>query len=436
MSLSQRKRGCFIYTPTLFVLFAPLLSIAKPGPFVTVQNTLFFERQRPLSLVSINFWHALFLADAQHLPQLRKELDQLKSIGFNHLRVMAAFEGPDTEPWRMIPSTQPSPGKWQSALLENLDRLMVEAKSRNLYITLTLSNFWPWSGGFAQYLKWAKPEVFPSIPYPPPAEEGNWNTYQDFTSQFYETPEAISLYRDTLQKIILRTNQVSQVPYREDPTLLAWQLANEPRTTRDRKHFLKWIQSTSEFIHQLDPNHLISLGSEGETQNPKQAGLNPFEDHSFPYIHFVTAHLWVQNWEIYNPLQHEKTFHNAITFADQYLDRHIEVAKKLKKPFVLEEFGLARDQGHFDPYSPTRARNEYLNHLFQRFTSSQKSKSHPFQGIGLWAWSGHSIPRRPGQTWVPNDPPLGDPPHEAQGWYGIYSHDLETLKVIKNFSLK
>ena len=42
--------------------------------------------------------------------RLVKDLDHMQKNGINNLRIMAASEGPDSEPFRMTPSLMPSPG--------------------------------------------------------------------------------------------------------------------------------------------------------------------------------------------------------------------------------------------------------------------------------------------------------------------------------------
>jgi len=54
-------------------------------------------------------------------------------------------------------------------------------------------------------------------------------------------------------------------------------------------------------------------------------------------------------------------------------------------------------------------------------------------GILPWAWSGQTRPPRPGDCWKPGDPLTGDPPHERQGWYGIYDSD-STVATIREGS--
>jgi mannan endo-1,4-beta-mannosidase len=49
-------------------------------------------------------------------------------------------------------------------------------------------------------------------------------------------------------------------------------------------------------------------------------------------------------------------------------------------------------------------------------------------------WSGEGRPAR--VQWQPGDNFLGDPPHEAQGWYSVYDSDATTLKLIREVAGK
>lgn len=56
-------------------------------------------------------------------------------------------------------------------------------------------------------------------------------------------------------------------------------------------------------------------------------------DHSFDDIDFATTHLWVDNWK-------EETGPELdIGFFSRWIEGHVEMADKLGKPLILEEFG-------------------------------------------------------------------------------------------------
>ncbi len=417
----------------LFLIQSPMFVHAQDA-FITVNETQFIKDQEPYYFLGTNFWYGMHLAAAAPIgnrDRLIRELDLLDSLGINNLRIMAASEGPDTEPWRVLPSLQPGPGEYNELLLEGLDYLLVEMGKRGMKAVVCLNNFWPWSGGMAQYLAWSEEN---NIPYPPPAEGGSWAKYQLYTGRFYDSEVAMTAFDAHVQKIVTRVNSISQLSYAEDPTIMSWQLANEPRGFLHRKAFLKWIDRSARLIRSLDPNHLISLGSEGYT-NTKLSGTHFIKAHKHDLIDYVTFHLWIQNWGWYDPEKHPETIDGAYDKARTYLQRHVKKGKKLKKPMVLEEFGVARDLGDHNPTAPTSVRDKYYEFIFELlYQYSREGKS--VSGANFWAWGGFGRPRSPKTIWKKGDDFIGDPPHEYQGWYSVYDQDKSTLAVIQEYTEK
>ena len=210
------------------------------------------------------------------------------------------------------------------------------------------------------------------------------------------------------RNVIGRTNPYTGLAYRDDPTIFAWELANEPRRYTDA-----WIDDTAAFIKSLDPNHLVTTGSEG---TPPWEQQDFSTAHDGPDIDYGTVHIWPQNWDWYDPAD-PSTYAAAEDKARQFLLEHAAAAAELGKPLVLEEFGLARDpqpQGDpLDPASPTTYRDRFLAAMFAVVEASAASGG-ALAGDNLWAWSGAA---RPGDPWV------GDPPHELAGWYSVYDSD-------------
>jgi len=74
-------------------------------------------------------------------------------------------------------------------------------------------------------------------------------------------------------------------------------------------------------------------------------------------------------------------------------------------------------------------RDDFYAQGFFHVLESQKSDS-PIAGVNFWAWGGEGRPAR--VQWKPGDNFIGDPPHEAQGWYSVYDSDATTLKLIRD----
>ncbi|MEM6802572.1 MAG: hypothetical protein AAF696_14280 [Bacteroidota bacterium] len=402
--------------------------------FIFIEDGNFKLKGKPYYFVGTNFWYGMNLGSkgkGGDRERLLRELDHLQSLGVNNLRIMAASEGPDDAPWRMLPSLQRAPGEYNEDVLEGLDFLLVEMAKRDMYAVLCLNNFWPWSGGMSQYKAWVQDS---EIPYPPPAENGSWVSYQTYTSDFYTIEKALALFEDHVRFIVGRINGISGQAYRDDPHIMAWQLANEPRGILKVRKYRKWIKSTAELIKTIDQNHLLTIGSEGYTPS-KLAGTHARKDHKFKSIDYLTLHIWIQNWGWYDPNDHEKTFPKAKEKAMKYLERHIEAADKLEKPLVMEEFGIARDEDEHNPAAPTEARNSYYQFMFEELYKHAKAGS-KWVGCNFWAWGGEGRPREPHAVWKAGDDFIGDPPHEYQGWYSIYDTDHTTLEIIKNYNKK
>jgi mannan endo-1,4-beta-mannosidase len=418
----------------LLACLAAATAAAAPG-FVRVKNAHFEVNGAPYYFVGTNFWYGMNLGalDAGgDRARLVRELDRLQRLGVRNLRVLGMSEGPDNEPWRIVPAAQPSASVFNLRQLRGLDYLLAEMKKRDMRAVVCLSNFWPWSGGFAQYLAWAGAGA---IPYPPPHPGGTWHRYQSFTGKFYANAAAVAAYRTAVRSVVTRRNEYTGALYADDPTIMAWQLANEPRGHGNPALFNQWIGETADFIKSLDKNHLVTTGSEGETPSPANAGLDFLANHSHANIDYATAHVWAQNWGWYDPGDGAPALDAAIARMREYVADHVEKARLLSKPLVVEEFGLARDGGNYDPAAATTARDRYYRAVFEEIYRAARAGA-PAAGVNFWAWAGEARPRVPGAAWKTGDPFIGDPPHELQGWYSVYAADVQTHAVVSEYAGK
>jgi mannan endo-1,4-beta-mannosidase len=377
---------------------------------VTVTNGKFMLNGQPYYFVGTNFWQGMNLGvegSNGDRDQLTAELDHLQRIGVTNLRVMASSEGPNTEPYRMVPALMISPGVYDESVLDGLDFFIAEVGKRNMRAVMVLNNYWQWSGGMAQYVSWHEGT---SIPYP-----GDWGEFIDYSARFYACDECQRWYLDHIKMIITHINPYTGLRYRDDPTVFAWELANEPR-----RYPYSWIDETAAYIKSLDPNHMVTTGSEGtppgETQDFQRT-------HAGAHIDYATIHIWPQNWGWYDP-KNPATYEQAEQNALEYLRKHVFDMAVLNKPLVIEEFGLARDwepvHDIYNPQSSVLYRDRFYKAMFKE-VYDLILKDAPIAGDNFWAWGGAS---RPGDNW------LGDPPHETPGWYSVYDTDESTITII------
>lgn len=383
---------------------------AQPAAFVTVSDGQFMLAGRPYHFAGANYWQGMNLGvdgPGGDRARLVEELDHMQELGITNLRVMASSEGPDTEPYRITPALMVSPGVYNESVLDGLDYLLAEMGKREMKAVMVLGNYWQWSGGFAQYVSWQEGT---SIPYP-----GDWGVFMRYSSDFYACEECQMWYRNHIEKMVNHANSYTGLIYRDDPAIFSWELANEPRRYPD-----VWIGETAVYIKSLDPNHMVTTGSEGTPPGERQDFV---KTHSVPGIDYATIHIWPQNWGWYDP-QNPSTYAPAEARAIAYFQSHAEDAASMGKPLVLEEFGLARDwaplRDIYSPDSPTTVRDLFYAALFKEVYDSMAAGG-AAAGDNFWAWAGQA---RPGAGWV------GDPPHETLGWYSVYDTDQSTLEII------
>ncbi|MFH1730248.1 MAG: cellulase family glycosylhydrolase [Planctomycetota bacterium] len=391
--------------------------------FVSVDGHAFELNGRQYNFVGANLWQGMNLGvdgPSGDRARLGRELDRLQAAGVTNLRVMASSEGPDTEPYRMVPSLQPSRGVYNPEVFAGLDYLLDQMNQRDMRAVMVLNNYWHWSGGMAQYVNWAGGGP---IPYP-----GDWNTFMDYSAQFYAIDDCQTWYQEHIHEVVNRLNPLTGTAYKDDPTILAWELANEPR-----RFPADWIDTTAAYIKSLDPNHLVTTGFEGamgaEDWLPGWEDRTFIQTHNGPDIDYATIHIWPQNWGWYDPTD-PATYAAAEAQARAYFQTHEQQAlNDLGKPMVLEEFGLARDgwtgPDYHDPAAPTSDRDAFYAAMFGEVYASASSGG-AAAGDNFWAWGGEGRPSDPAPQWI------GDPPHETPGWYSVYDADASTLAVISS----
>tara|TARA_R110001583_G_scaffold105217_1_gene252701 strand:- start:161 stop:1447 length:1287 start_codon:yes stop_codon:yes gene_type:complete len=399
---------------------------------VKVENGDFLIKKKAYDFIGANYWQGMNLGAPKSGNQQRliRELDELQAMGVTNLRILGASEADEDMKYSVHPALQTAPGVYNEDLWKGLDFLLSEMKKRDMKAVMVLGNFWTWSGGFTQYLKWSGAG---EIPFPQDA--GNsWEDFTDYSKQFYFNEQAQNMMYNHIKKVLNRKNSITGKIYKKDPTIMAWQLANEPRGYDVPEAFVAWTRKTSAYIKSLDNYHLVCLGTEGNTSGTT-AGTNVLRDNNDVNIDYITMHIWAQNWGWFKPTQGEDVFQNALKKVDDYWEDHVQVAKTLNKPIVLEEFGIARDSSSYKPSATTVWRDRFYNYLFEKVANSITTNG-PVKGLNFWTYSGEGRPTNPGKFWQKGDTLIGDPPHELQGWYGVYNSDLTTLDIIKKYSNK
>lgn len=415
--------ACLIIAPTVF---------SQSDQFVRVEDGRFCIGDDPYAFIGTNFWFGMNLGvdgESGDRERLLRELDHLQSLGLTNLRVMAGSEGPHTEQWRLVPAVQEEPGVYTEEVLEGLDFLLAEMAKRDMRAVLVLNNFFMWSGGMAQYVSWATGEP---IPYPEQEQGGStWDDFQLFSARFYGLENAMELFDNYVRMLTSRTNTITGVRYADDPTIMSWQHANEPRGFDHSEQYVEWVDRVGAIIREAAPNQLISLGGEGKL-NPDWEATQFERVSASPYLDYLTVHIWIENWGWYEP-PNPDTFVRSVGRTMGYIAEHVAVGEMLRKPVVIEEFGVSRDLGEYDPSGTIVLRDTYFEMIFET-VHYLASRGSVLVGANVWSWSGEAKPPRPAEFWEIGEPYTGDPPHEHQGWYSIYNEDTSTLEILSRYA--
>ena len=410
----------------LRILFAVILLTvsATAQSFVTASGGQLRDRGKPYYYVGTNYWYGgLIAADPDKkrgIERVRRDLDFLKKNGIRNLRLLGAAEGtgPINNVIRVGKPFQSQQGVFEDSALDGLDIVLDEMAKRNMKAVIYVSNNWEWSGGFQQYLIWNDVISKEWLTRKP-----DWDTLRDLVSKFYTCALCKYSYARQAARLVRRINRINGKRYRNDPTIMAWQIANEPRPMRPHaiEAYKQWIAETAKQFKLIDPNHLVSIGHEGWVGSE---GMEVYEQiHADPNVGYLTIHIWPKNWAWFANGRMAEEYDKFRDETLKYINDHAAIATKLGKPLVIEEFGLPRDGQSFDTAATTKIRDRYYSEVLSVVRSNLG-----IAGANFWAFGGNIRPSD--LWWKPDNEYVGDPPMEEQGLYSVFAYDRSTWKTI------
>nr|WP_294724938.1 beta-galactosidase [Prevotella sp.] len=395
--------------------------------FVKVKDGHFVRHGQPYYYVGTNFWYGAILGSEGQggdRKRLCRELDKMKSLGIDNLRILVGSDGKRGVKTKVEPTLQEAPGVYNDTILAGLDYLLMQMEKRNMVAVLYLNNSWEWSGGYGYYLEQAGMGKAPR-----PNEDG-YPAFMNFVAKYASCEKAHQLFYDYVRFIIGRTNRYTHRRYVDDPAIMSWQIGNEPRAFSKEAlpAFEHWLAEASSLIRSLDSNHLISIGSEGcwGCENDIACYERICADKNVDYCNI---HLWPYNWSWARQDHLVEDLGVSCQNTKEYIDQHLDVCARIKKPLVMEEFGYPRDGFSFTPGSSTVGRDGYYQYVFG-LVADNAEKGGYFAGCNFWGWGGFAQPKH--EQWQVGDDYTGDPAQEAQGLNSVFVKDASTLKVIRS----
>ncbi len=366
--------------PALSLLVNPDPGIAENSGFVQVSGTHFMLNGRRVYFAGANNYYQMIHRRTGQ-PGVDEVLDEMAARSMTVLRTWAFQDMSERNdclqcaPVRKLTSNKQPVDFIDPATLAALDQVLAAADQRNIRVVLTLVNNWDDYGGMNRYALW------------------RFGTASH--DRFYTDATIRGWFKALVQLLITRVNTVNGRLYRDDPTIFAWQLTNEARlmsTDVTPADLDAWMGEMSAHIKSLDSNHLVSTGIEG-FYGPAHAGRNTdswmasngqdfINNHQHATIDYATCHVWPQNWG-WGPINNPDI---AVAKATQYVQNHLDDATNvLKKPLMMDEFGIPRDNfGVGINSGPNAMRQRFYHDVYYTMCESSARSGGTFGGTAIW----------------------------------------------------
>ncbi|PHT33975.1 Mannan endo-1,4-beta-mannosidase 3 [Capsicum baccatum] len=270
----------------------------------------------------------------QRLDRVTEVLKDASAAGLSVCRTWAFSDGGDR-------ALQISPGVYDERVFQGLDFVISEAKKYGVRLILSFANQWNDFGGKAQYVQWAR----------------NAGAYISNDDDFFTHPLLKKYYKNHIEKVVTRLNSITRVAYRDDPTIMAWELMNEPRlgsrngkfceVTRQQTLIGGWVGMEGFYGDSFPDRKSVNPGY--------QVGTDYISNHLINEIDFATIHAYTDQW------LSGQSDDAQFAWMERWITNHWQDARTiLKKPLVLAEFGKSsRGQGSRDTFMSNVYRNVY-----------------------------------------------------------------------------
>ncbi|PIA60562.1 hypothetical protein AQUCO_00300212v1 [Aquilegia coerulea] len=335
---------------------------------------MFFKNGKPMYFNGFNaYWLMVMASDPFSRGNVTSVFQEATKHGMNVARTWAFSDGG-------LNPLQISPGVYNQDMFKGLDFVISEAGKYEIHLILSLVNNYPDYGGRNQYCEWAK-------------ERGEQLKSND---DFYSNPTIKGYYKNHIKTILGRKNSITGVPYKDDPTIFAWELMNEARCETDLsgRVFQGWIHEMASFVKTIDSDHLLEIGLEGfygeakKENNPRGYifGTDFIYNNQVLDVDFTTIHAYPDVWL---PGSNDQA---QIQFVQKWLQDHIEDSQNvLRKPILFTEFGKS---SNVSAYNVNR-RDTYFGTIYNDIYASAKSGG-ACKGAVFWQLLSHGLNMKDG----------------------------------------
>lgn len=234
---------------------------------------------------------------------------------------------------------------WGAKSIEDYDLILDIAAKYGIYVIINL-------GDGCCYSNEPREDYFKRLPFADFSNEGNLTNFEKF-----------------IRTIVLHKNSINGRIYRDDPTILAWDIMNEPAVELfTPAELTSWLEKMTTFIKSIDPNHLLTIGintSPGiySTSGEHYTALN------VPGLDYFSFHF-------------NTSFSSAEESQLDSIRYRVEMLRSMGKPVVMEEFGAGSRRILPDNISAEELKDWVLVYKTQLDTAFSAGAA----GALFWGW--------------------------------------------------
>ncbi|KAI8004969.1 Mannan endo-1,4-beta-mannosidase 5 [Camellia lanceoleosa] len=234
-----------------------------------------------------------------------------------------------------------------TAGLSALDFVISEAKKYGIRLIFSFVNNYKDFGGRRQYVQWAQ------------NAESSRLILKMILNQYY---------KNHVKRVMTRLNTITRIAYKNDETIMVWELMNEPRCQSDYsgRTINGWVEEMVAYVKSIDNQHLLEIGMEGfygdsmperKQVNPGyQVGTDFISSNLIKDIDFTTIHAYPDIW------LSGQNENSQMAFMQKWVENHwADSGKIVRKPLVITEFGKSnKDPG----FGLSSSRDSFMNTVF------------------------------------------------------------------------
>jgi hypothetical protein len=338
-AMKTRPLWAFLLCAAIAVMsLADRSGAAAPSGIVYRQGTNFYLDGKPFYFAGCNSYDLFTYGDGSNdsTPDYIENYFMNKNGIDTIMSQMAAVGVKVVRTWGFSHETwhgfEPAEGKYNEAQFMLFDYILESARKNGIKVLIALENYWEAYGGIDERLAW----------------EGLPGGSHANRAKFFTHPGCKEQYRNYLKHFVSRVNHYTNLAYKDDPAIFAWELMNEPRYQDAGENstgttLRAWVDEMTALVKSIDPNHMVGAGIEG---HESKYGFGGDEGNPFVYlqqspdIDFCTAH----------PYPDEAWANLSVDATRKLLEAWIRDAHEVvKKPFILEEWNVHTNKEQYWP---------------------------------------------------------------------------------------